>query len=111
MTTETKYNQATNETKLEMLANAGHPSTYKYAPKWCDLLSNTRLAMQVMNGEVNHGCIKLDNGFEFGWSIEGGEIYGYVVEPKWGSIVKGSSGFYRTLDPHKAAHLATKTLV
>lgn len=60
----------------------------------------------------NFGHIDLENGFKFHWVRSGDktpEISGFIEKPNGGTL-KGSSGWYRTDDPQKAAVRASMRL-
>lgn len=46
------------------------------------------------------GEIRLVGGTVFKWILDGKEIYGWVEDH--GSVVKGTSGWFRTADPYTA---------
>lgn len=55
------------------------------------------------------GDVQLDAHRTFKWYNEtGAEIYGWTEEN--GSIIKGSSGWFRTTDPEAAARMAKSNL-
>ena len=56
------------------------------------------------------GQIELVDGYKFVWSLVNGEINGYVERPK-GGAAKGTGGWFRTADPHKAADIAQDNLM
>lgn len=58
------------------------------------------------------GKINLKHNLVFVWSLSDGkvpEIFGHVQTPT-GATVKGTSGWYRTDDPQKAAKVAQSNL-
>lgn len=63
------------------------------------------------NKSNNSGEIALEDDFYFKWTMTGTsvpEVYGWV-EKGW-SIVKGSTGWWRTAEPQEAAERACANL-
>ena len=55
------------------------------------------------------GIIELDNGFKFVWMISYTEVHGHIRKPD-GQVMAGTSGWYRTAFPQKAAERASNHL-
>ena len=55
-----------------------------------------------------YGTIELDSGYSFRYMNDGREVYGWVERNH--DIVPGTSGFYRTNDPERAAKYAALNL-
>lgn len=59
-----------------------------------------------MNGNI--GKIELGTGYSFIWAkMNDGEVCGHIERPDM-TVLKGSYGFWRTVDPEKAAYYAVQ---